>query len=148
VMGFDPVAGKVLNTENLGVPKPMVSARLHYWSPTAEELAIEDFASDSKHVLWIMDYPTRKLRKVLEFGSATFSGLAWSADGRSIIYSGLVAGRQQLMQVAREGGTPKQISYEPFGNLILPTVSPDGKWIAATRVVTSRALWKVPLDKM
>lgn len=148
VITFDPGSGKVIGTENLGVPKPMVSARLQYWSPKSDELAIEDFSSDSTHIIWTLDYNTRKVHKVLEFPSATFSGLAWSADGRSIVYSGLINGQQQLLQVPKDGGPVKQISFEQFGTLILPTVSPDGKWVAATRVVTTRELWRAPLDKL
>jgi Tol biopolymer transport system component len=148
IVTIDPATGKVLASENLGVPKPMVSARMQYWSPVTDELAIEDFAADDRHIIWLMDYKSRQLRKVLEFPSVTFSGLAWSADGRKIIYSGSTNGRQQLFEVSRSGGTPRQITFEEFGNLILPVVSHDGRWIAATRAITTRGLWAVPISRI
>jgi Tol biopolymer transport system component len=145
IVTIDPATGEVKNSENLGVPKPMVSARLQYWSPVADELAVEDFATDDRHIIWLLDYKTRQVKNILEFPSATFSGLAWSADGKRIIYSGLIGGRQQLFEISRDGGTPHQITYEQFGSLILPQVSHDGRWIAATRAITTRELWRLPL---
>jgi Tol biopolymer transport system component len=146
VMTIDPQSGQVLKTENLGVPPPLTSALLQRWSPTADEIAIEDIVADDRHAIWVLDYATRKVRKVLEFPCPTaFSGLAWSADGNSIFYTALTAGRQQIFAVARTGGAPRQISYEQFGDLIFPSVSRDGRWLTATRAVTTRELWRMPL---
>jgi Tol biopolymer transport system component len=145
VITLDPDTGQVLGQENLGIPTPMINPRLQYWSPKSNEIAIEDFKDDENHSIFVLDYGTRKTRKVLDFRSSTFGALAWSSDGRRIVYSALVGGRQQLFDIPKDGGAPHQISYGQFGDLIFPTVSHDGKWIAATRVMTTRELWSVPV---
>jgi Tol biopolymer transport system component len=146
VITIDPASGQVLKNENLGVPPPITSARLQYWSPTADEIAIEDIVGDDRHAIWLFDYATHAVHKVLEFPSVSFSGLAWSADGSHIFYTALTAGRQQIFEIARSGGSPRQVSYEQFGDLLFPTLSRDGLWVSATRVVTTRELWRMPLE--
>jgi Tol biopolymer transport system component len=148
IITLDPDTGQILGQENLGIPKPMVNPRLQYWSPKSNEIAVEDIKDDENHSIIVFDYGTRKSRKVLDFRSSTFGALAWSADGRRIIYSALVGGRQQLFDIPKEGGAPRQISDEQFGDLIFPTVSHDGKWIAANRMMTTRELWSVPVAEL
>ena len=143
IITIDPDSGAVLETENLGVPNGLVNARMQYWSPTSDEIAIEDYRGDVDRAIWIMDYKTREVHHISDFKSATFvTGLAWTRDGRTLIYSANVDGQQQLFSVPKQGGTPRQISFEQYGGLILPYVSWDGRWITATREITTRELWR------
>jgi Tol biopolymer transport system component len=49
-----------------------------------------------------------------------------------------------LFSISRAGGTPVQLTHDA-GNLMHPRVSPDGKWIACTRIVQSKQIWRRPL---
>lgn len=123
----------------------MVNPRLHTWSPVADEIAIEDIVSERKHVFYIYDLRTKTARQVAEAVSFDISGVDWTADGQEIVYSANVGGRHQLFRVSKSGGPSRQISWEMFGNLVLPQVSPDGQWVAATRSVSAREIWRMPL---
>ena len=93
----------------------------------------------------MLDLKTNKTRELTRFTSSTITGLDWSPDGGSIIYSDRVNERHQLFKIPAMGGAPVQLSHELSGNLVQPQVSPDGRFIAATRVVVNRALWSRPL---
>ena len=66
-------------------------------------------------------------------------------DGKNIIYSALAGDGLQLFAVPRTGGAPQQLTHDS-GNLMHPRVSPDGRWIACTRIVQSKQIWRRPLS--
>jgi Tol biopolymer transport system component len=82
---------------------------------------------------------------LLDYHGTTYDGLDWTPDGRNIIYSGLAGDKLQLFSIPRVGGTPTQLTHDA-GNLMQPRVSPDGKWIACTRIVQSKQIWRRPLS--
>lgn len=50
----------------------------------------------------------------------------------------------QLFTVSAEGGAPRRLTGED-ANLLHPRVSPDWRWLAATRIVHRRELRRMPL---
>jgi Tol biopolymer transport system component len=83
--------------------------------------------------------------KLAEFQSATYGGLDWTADGRALIYGALGDnGRMQLFTVPRPGGPPRQLTHDDAG-LMHPQISPDNRFIAATRTVRNKELRRLPL---
>jgi TolB protein len=87
---------------------------------------------------------TGEVGKVLEFESHTRGGAVWTPDGESIVYSALVDGTMQLFSVPRFGGEPRRLTSEP-ANVLHPQVSPDGRWIAATRSVQGKEIRRLRL---
>jgi len=89
--------------------------------------------SDDVYALWRMRPDGSGARKLIEFSQGTYGGVAWSPDGGTPFYSTVVNGSAQLFSIPSGGGSPRQLSHE-IGLLLHPTASPDGRWIAATRL--------------
>ena len=115
--------------------------RVVAWSPVGDEIAIENDAGDGRHSIWILELAGGSAELVVEYDSDTYSGLDWLPDGQTLVYAALADGRYQLFSVSSSGGVPERLSDDP-GNLMQPQVSPDGRWIAATRVAFTRELWR------
>jgi Tol biopolymer transport system component len=52
----------------------------------------------------------------------------------------------QLFAVPAAGGTRRQLTHDA-ANVFTPRVSPDGRFIAATRIAHRKEIWRVPLPK-
>jgi len=85
-------------------------------------------------------------RKVVEYAMPTYGGVDWTPDGRSLVYSAVVGNHMQLFIVPASGGMPRQLTADS-ANLLHPQVSPDGRFIAATRIMQERAIWRLELSK-
>jgi len=144
VITLDPESGKALHTDMLPLPASIRSALWAAWSPDGTEIAIEDDRGGEDRILWIVHADGTHTEKLLNYKASTDSGVDWTPDGKSIIYGGLAGGRMQLFAVSRQGGSPHQLSHDS-GNLMHPRVSPDGRWIACTRIVQSKQIWRRPL---
>lgn len=144
VITLDPDTGKPLRTEELRLPEGIHSAQWASWSPNGSEIAIEDDREGEERSLWVVHADGTQGQKVLDYRGSTYGGLDWTPDGKSIIYSGLDNSRMQLFAVSRQGGQPHRLTNDS-GNLIHPRVSPDGKWIACTRLVQSKQIWRTRL---
>jgi glycine/D-amino acid oxidase-like deaminating enzyme len=70
--------------------------------------------------------------------------LDWAADGRTIVYCGLAGERLQIFAIPRSGGPPRLLTNDP-ANLMHPQVSPDGRWIACTRMSQSKEIRRLKL---
>ncbi len=47
----------------------------------------------------------------------------------------------QLFGIPRHRGSPHQLSHDA-ASLLHPRVSPDGRWVACTRIVQSLQVWR------
>jgi len=103
------------------------------WSPVVAEVAVEAEAPGTgARQLWIARADGTSAERIASYRSTTHGALDWSRDGQTIVYAGLAGERLQLFAVARRGGEPRQVTRDE-GNLLHPAVSPDDRWIAATR---------------
>ncbi|MGB0033858.1 MAG: hypothetical protein WBP79_00090, partial [Candidatus Acidiferrales bacterium] len=137
IITVDTEAGQALQAEKLQLPAEIHSAQWGAWSPDGKEIAVEDRREGQIRAIWIVAAGGGShAEKILEYEGTTYGGLDWSQDGKSIIYSGLAGDRLQLFSVPRAGGAPVQLTNDS-GNLLHPRVSPDGRWIACTRLVQS-----------
>jgi Tol biopolymer transport system component len=146
VLTIDPASGTTLKTEKLLLPSGMRSAQWAAWSPDGAEIAVVDHRGDEARSLWVMRADGSQGRKLVDYRAATTTGVDWMRDGKSIVYSALAGAGTQLFRVARTGGAAVQLTHDT-GNLMHPRVSPDGRWIACSRIVQSQQIWKRPLGK-
>ena len=57
----------------------------------------------------------------------------------------MLDGHAQIFAIPYFGGATRQLTQDS-ANLFHPQISPDGKWIACTRVVESKQIWRRPLQ--
>lgn len=140
VLTLDPGTGNVTDTTMLPLGAQIRSASWAAWSPDGTQIAIEDNRGGQDRTLWIVRADGSQPQKVLDYKGTTYDGLDW-LDDVTIVYSALVNGKLQLFAVPRMGGVPRQLTSDS-ANLLHPRVSPDGKWIACTRIVQSKQIWR------
>ena len=71
-------------------------------------------------------------------------GLAWTSDGRYIVFSSSRRGETALWKIPATGGEP--VSITGAGpNAILPAVSPTGGRLAFVMYASDNVIWRVPL---
>ena len=128
------------------MPKEVRSPEIAVWSPRGDEIAVEDAASSTERILWIVAKDGSRLQKVISYSSETYSGIDWSPDGKTLYYSALEGGHMKIFSVSRDGGPAKKISEGPPGNYLHPRVSPDGRWIACSQLETVQYLHRRPLQ--
>jgi Tol biopolymer transport system component len=141
----DLEVGRALRTDQVRLPAEIRSAQWGAWSPDGKEIAIEDNRGDEMRSIWIVHEDGSQAVKLLDYQGTTYGGLDWTTDGKNIVYSALAGDGLQLFSVPRTGGTPHQLTHDA-GNLMHPRVSPDGRWIACTRIVQSRQIWRRPIS--
>jgi len=141
VLALDTESGRPLHVERLPLPEEIRSAQWGAWSPDGKEIAIEDNRGGQQRFLWVASADGAHAEKLLEYEGTSYGGLDWLADGKTIVYSALAGDRMQLFAAPRSGGAPRQLTHDA-GNLMHPRVSPDGRWIACTRIVQSKQIWR------
>lgn len=142
IVEMDPITGAALGRTRVPPPEgARASPSWGAWSPTREEIALLFGSRGREAELWILAPDGADARRIVTFEGlhSGYGGVDWSADGESLIYSALVDGRAQLFSVPRAGGEPHQLTDDAM-NLIHPRVSPDGRWVAATRIRTERRI--------
>jgi Tol biopolymer transport system component len=142
VTTLDPETGRVISSEKLPLPAEVHSPEWAIWSPSGEEIAIEDESAPGERTLWVLS--AEKIDRLISYKCETYGGLDWMPDGKSILYGALDNGRMQIFSIARSGGAPMKLTSDPAG-LMHPRVSPDGKWVAATRHDAHTELWRKKL---
>ena len=99
-----------------------------------------------RRILWVVSVDGKRAEKLVEYTSSTYGGLDWTPDGKTIVYGALAGERMQLFAVPRSGGPPRQLT-DDSANLMHPQVSPDGRWIACTRMAQSKEIRRLKLDR-
>jgi Tol biopolymer transport system component len=142
---IDPATGKLLHADRVPLPSTLRSSMWAMWSPNGKEIAIEDNEDNGKRTLWVMHPDGSHAQKLVDYSGNTYGALDWTVDGKAIIYAGLAPnGRNQLFAIPRAGGPPRQITQDS-ANLIHPRISPNGQWIAVSRLERVHQIWKQPL---
>jgi WD40 repeat protein len=145
VMTVNTTTGQPVKERLFPMPKEVRSPEIAVWSPRGDEIAVEDAASPTERILWIVAKDGSRLQKVISYSSETYSGIDWSPDGTTLYYSALEGGHMKIFSVSRDGGRAKKISEGPPGNYLHPRVSPDGRWIACSQLETVQYLHRRPL---
>jgi len=138
---LDPETGRLLRAEKLTLTSGIRSVSWAAWSPDGEEIAIEDNRGGQDRTLWTVHPDGSHAQKVVDYKGTTYDGVDWLTEGNTIVYGALSNGRLQLFAIPSFGGVPHQLTRDS-GNLMHPKVSPDGRWIACTRIVQSKQIWR------
>jgi Tol biopolymer transport system component len=144
IVTIDPTTGKPVSAERLPLPASIKSSITESWSPKGDEIALEEMTGDKGRILWVVSLDGKRAEKLVQYTSSTYGGLDWTPDGKTIVYSGLDGERQQIFAVSRSGGSPRRLTDDPAG-LMHPQVSPDGRWIACTRMSQSKEIRRLKL---
>jgi Tol biopolymer transport system component len=136
---IDPSTGKPVRVERLPLPDPIKNATGESWSPKGDEIAFEERTEGNGRILWVVSTDGKRAEKLVEYTSSTYGSLDWTPDGKTIVYGALAGERMQIFAIPRSGGPPRQLSNDP-ANLMHPQVSPDGRWIACTRMSQSKEI--------
>jgi Tol biopolymer transport system component len=143
---IDTASGRLLDVVRLPLPEGVRGTLFAVWNPVDESrIAFIEHGSGSQQALWVTNPEGSFAEKLLEFEGSTYGGLDWTPDGNTIVYSALVDGRMQLFSVRSAGGEPTVLTHDS-ASLLHPQVSPDGSWIAATRVVRVNELRRMTLE--
>ncbi len=134
VIALDTAAGRATSSVRLPLPAALTGAEMAAWSPAGEEIAIEEAIPGGRHALWVVRSDGTGARKLVDYPMRTYGGLDWTPDGKTLIYSALSGARMQLFAIPAAGGMPRRLTSDA-AHLLHPQVSPDGRWIAATRLV-------------
>jgi Tol biopolymer transport system component len=141
---INPRTGHRVGQGRLRLPPPIRGAEMAAWGPTGE-IAIEERSAPGRHTLWIIRTDRSAPRKVVEYAMPTYGGVDWSPDGRTLVYSAVTGTRMQLFAVPAAGGEPRQLTADS-ANLLHPQISPDGKLIAASRLLQHKEIWRARLQ--
>jgi Tol biopolymer transport system component len=142
IVTIDPSTGKPVQVERLLLPDPIKNGSDERWAPKGDEIALEERTQGRGRILWVVGADGKRAEKLAEYTSSTYGGLDWTPDGKTIVYGALAGERMQIFAVPRSGGAPRQLTNDP-ANLMHPQVSPDGRWIACTRILQSKEIRRV-----
>ena len=133
IITIDPRSGRVLETVRMPLPAGVAGISGEAWSPRGEEIAFIERIDDVRRALWLSHPDGTMAQKLVEFQSYTLGGVAWTPDATELLYGALTEGRMQIFAVARAGGAPRQLTHDA-ANMMHPSVSPNGRFVAASRI--------------
>jgi Tol biopolymer transport system component len=139
IVSIDPATGRVVKSEPLRVPETVREVAWVAWSPKGDEIAMEVPAGSNRHALWVVKADGSAAEKLIDYPIHTFGGLDWTADGGAIVYAALDGDRMQILTIPRSGGAPRTLTRDS-SHLFMPQVSPDGRWIAVSRLETTKEI--------
>jgi hypothetical protein len=142
---IDPRTGRSLGSKRMPLPAGVRGITGEAWSPKGDENALIERIDDGRRAIWLSRSDGGNARKLVEFPSYTIGGVAFTPDGQRVLYSAIVGGRMQLFAISRTGGAPVQITSDSAANIMHPSVSPDGRFIAASRIPWRKELRRQPL---
>jgi len=142
---IDPETGALLEVARLPLPEGVEGSVSAVFSPVADELVLVERLDPGHQALWVSTPTGESANKVAEYESFTYGGVDWTPDGAGLVYAALAGDRMQLFLVPREGGEPSQLTRDD-ADLMHPRVSPDGRWIAATRMSHRKEIRRLPIQ--
>jgi Tol biopolymer transport system component len=142
IITIDPSTGQPLGSARMPLPAGVAGITGESWSPRGDEIAFVQRIDDTKRALWISRADGSAARKLVEFQSYTIGGVAWTPDGKQLLYGALTDDRMQIFAVSLQGGPPRQLTHDT-ANVMHPSVSPDGRAVAASRIPWRKELWRM-----
>jgi sugar lactone lactonase YvrE len=144
IITIDPATGKSLGSKRVPLPPGVAGIGGEAWSPKGDEIAFIERIDDVKRALWLMRPDGSAARRLVEFPSYTLGGVAWTPDGQGLLYGALADDRMQILAIPRGGGAARQLTRGDV-NMMHPSVSPDGRLVAASRIAWRKELRRTKL---
>jgi Tol biopolymer transport system component len=141
---IDPATGRTLGSKQIPLPAGVVGINGEAWSPNGEQIAFVQRIDETHQALWTMHPNGSGAKRLVEFPCFTIGGVAWTPDGRSLVYAAVAADHMELFSIGSSGGTPLQLTHGAV-NVMHPHVSPDGRFVAASRVPWRKELRRLQL---
>src|SRR5262245_9203399 len=116
------------------------------WSPRAADVAFIERMDDVRRAIWVSHPDGSDARKLVEFRSYTIGGVAWTPDGAQLLSSALASGddRMHVFEIDSAGRPPRQVPHGDV-NMMHPSVSPNGRLVAASRIPWNKELRRARL---
>jgi Tol biopolymer transport system component len=146
IVTIDPASGRSTGAERMPLPPGVAGIGGEAWSPRGADIAFIERVDDERRALWLSHADGSAARKVTDFRSATLGGVAWTPDGGQLVYGALAGDRMQIFAVDSGGGAARQLTHGDV-NLLHPSVSPDGRLVAASRIPWRKALRRIALPR-
>jgi Tol biopolymer transport system component len=143
IVTIDPATGRSLGARRLPLPPGVKGITGEAWSPRHDEIALIERIDDAHRALWLVHPDGRVARRLVAFPSYTIGGVSFTPDGNIVLFAALVDDRMQIFAIARTGGVPRQLTADS-ANVMHPSVSPDGRFVAASRIPWHKELWSAP----
>jgi hypothetical protein len=144
IITIDPETGRSLGATRMPLPSAVAGISGEAWSPRDDEIAFIERIDDSRRALWLSHPDGTAAQKLVEFSSYTIGGVAWTPDGTELLYGALADDRMQIFAIARAGGAPRQLTHDA-ANMMHPSVSPDGRFVAASRIPWHKELRRMTI---
>jgi Tol biopolymer transport system component len=144
IITLDTASGRPTSSGRLELPPEISGAEMVAWSPTGDEIAIEEAMGSGRHALWVVRADGTRPRKLVDYPMRTYGGVDWTPDGKTLVYSALTGNRMQLFAIPATGGQPRRLTSDG-AHILHPQVSPDGRWIAATRLAHVIQVRRMPV---
>jgi Tol biopolymer transport system component len=112
-------------------------------SPDAQMLAFTRMSSWAVEDIYLMPASGGEPRR-LTFDKQEIQGLAWTRDGRSIVFSSARGGTPRLWRIAVSGGEPELLEVGG-DNASYPAISRQGQRLAYVNAFEATSIWRVNL---
>jgi Tol biopolymer transport system component len=113
------------------------------FSPDGRQLAFIRWPRQNAGDLYLQDLNSGEARRLLADGTF-IAGLAWTPDGRAIIFSSHRSGLQTLWKVSLSGGEVEPVTG-PGEHAIFPAVSPHGHVLAYEKFEVNANIWRIQI---
>jgi Tol biopolymer transport system component len=144
IITIDPATGRSLGAARMPLPAGVAGISGEAWSPRDDEIAFIERIDDARRALWLSHPDGTGAQKLADFLSYTIGGVAWTPDGKELLYGALADDRMQIFAIPRAGGAPRQLTHDA-ANMMHPSVSPDGRFVAASRIPWLKEMRKLVL---
>jgi Tol biopolymer transport system component len=140
---IDPDSGKAVSKKELSFPAEIGNPDGLAFSPSGTEIALL-----GGEAIWLQDTEKGSLTRLASYRTSTHGGIDWTPDGKTLVYTALGTDRMEIFAMTRSGSSwsePRRLASDR-GDLIHPRISPDGRFIACTRVQWTKSLRTKSID--
>src|SRR2546425_30245 len=115
------------------------------FSPDGQTLAFVRALRSGAKDIYLQNFASGAEARELTFDGVDISGLAWTPDGRSIVFSSERSGLGTLWKITASGGQIEALAG--IGGGTFPAISRRGKLLAYTSSTGNVNIWRIPVTR-